>query len=75
MTDPKLKLPLSISKKHTGRMIAARAAVIENTEGRRGIKGRIDCPSCEGQLAYSVSESDGHIWGRCSTKECVEWLD
>lgn len=40
-----------------------------------GGKGQIVCPVCKtGELHYTVAGYNGHIWGRCTTKECVSWM-
>lgn len=38
-------------------------------------RGEIDCPSCGGKLRYSVAAVNGHMWGACSTPECVRWME
>jgi hypothetical protein len=39
-----------------------------------GGSGEIECPICKGRLRYSVAGINGHIWGTCSTPECVRWI-
>lgn len=40
-----------------------------------GGQGDIKCPCCEsGRLRYSVAHTNGHLWGKCSTPECVSWM-
>jgi hypothetical protein len=40
-----------------------------------GGRGCITCPVCEkGQLHYSVASYNGHMWGKCSTDDCVAWM-
>jgi hypothetical protein len=40
-----------------------------------GGAGSVKCPVCEsGTLAYSVASYNGHIWGKCSTEDCVSWM-
>lgn len=57
------------------RMAVAYAAVQEAAQGRRGIQGEIPCPVCKiGTLHYSVAKLNGHIWGACSSEECVRWM-
>lgn len=35
----------------------------------------VPCPVCKsGALHYSVSGYNGHIHGRCSTKDCLSWM-
>jgi hypothetical protein len=60
----------------SARIVAARAAIVEYTAGRRGVSGRIACPNCEGGvLGFSVARSNGHIHGTCSTKGCACWME
>lgn len=40
---------------------------------RRNIREVIPCPCCRGSLTFSVS-SNGHIWGKCATEGCLEWM-
>jgi len=55
------------------KIIIARAAIVEDSNGHRGIRGKLACPVCEiGDLTYSVSASNGHIWANCSTPGCVQ---
>jgi hypothetical protein len=39
--------------------------------------GFIDCPVCGGakSLAWSWAKLNGHVWGRCSTEDCVSWME
>jgi len=40
------------------------------------ITGRIPCPICgKGTLSFSRVSYNEHIWGRCSTEGCLEWLE
>lgn len=57
------------------RVLKARAAIVEATGGKRGLRGAIACPNCGGTLSYSVAGSNGHIWAACSTKECASWME
>lgn len=35
----------------------------------------VTCPVCKtGVLSYTVAAYNGHMWGRCSTKDCVSWM-
>lgn len=40
-------------------------------------KGTIDCPVCKGvkTLTYQRSSYNGHIQAKCSTPECVRWIE
>lgn len=40
-----------------------------------GGKGALPCPlDCGGQLHYSVSSVNGHMWGKCDNG-CVAWME
>jgi hypothetical protein len=56
------------------RMLAAMAA-IKQTKPARGSAGVIDCPNCDGRLRFSVSSVNGHIHAKCSTPECVFFME
>lgn len=54
----------------------ARAAIVEAMGSKRGLKGQIPCPCCDGgTLHYTVAAINGHIWGACSTPSCVRWME
>jgi len=35
----------------------------------------IECPACGGGLHLSQAASNGHIHGKCETKDCVSWME
>ena len=35
--------------------------------------GIIECPKCKGKLRYT-RHSNGHVWGKCETENCLSWL-
>lgn len=41
---------------------------------KKFIKGFIKCPKCGGKLFYTISNYNGHIWGKCQTENCVGWM-
>ncbi len=60
-------------------MLLAFAAVREDAKAHRlgkgkGGRGMITCPICKSILNYSVAGLNGHIWGACSTRGCVQWM-
>lgn len=58
------------------RTFVARDAIVKATGGKRGVSGKIACPVCNtGELAYSVAGINGHIWAKCSTEDCVSWME
>jgi hypothetical protein len=39
-------------------------------------QGVMDCPVCKtGKLQYRRSSYNGHVHGRCSTADCVAWME
>jgi len=36
--------------------------------------GTITCPSCKGNLQYSISSYNGHVHGQCKTEGCLQWM-
>ena len=61
-------------------VLKARAAIVEREErfgrlGDGGVRDGMPCPICgTGALGYSIAPN-GHIWARCSTQNCVRWLE
>lgn len=59
-----------------------RAAIVAITEkigpwkrGMGGCQGELPCPVCKtGTLGYSRASINGHLWGACSTANCVRWM-
>lgn len=39
----------------------------ENKPGDRGVS---ECPFCKADVHWLLQPSNGHIWARCSTKDC-----
>ena len=83
VTCDKLRFPTQEEAEEKGRIAEERSAqfsralgaVIEHAGGRKGIKGALPCPCCEGgELSYSVAGNNGHIHARCSTQGCVQWM-
>jgi hypothetical protein len=51
------------------------------TEARRRIiktgkkSGSIVCPKCDqNNISFSVA-SNGHVWARCPTQDCLRWME
>lgn len=53
----------------------ARQRIVAIAAGTVGVSGVLECPCCAGELSYSIAASNGHIWGSCSTEECVRWME
>ena len=35
----------------------------------------IECPVCKGRLHLSQSGYNGHVRGKCETKDCLNWIE
>lgn len=38
-------------------------------------KGVEECPVCKGKLHMSHAKYNGHVWGKCETKDCLAWME
>ena len=63
-------------------IVKAREAIVADCGGpwKRGMggsSGMIDCPVCEGveTLQYSRAGYNGHVHARCTTEDCVSWME
>lgn len=55
--------------------LAVKSAILIETKKARSIQGEMTCPICHtGRIGYSVA-SNGHIWARCATKDCVRFME
>jgi len=58
-----------------------RPTIIADIESRDGldrdVQGVIDCPICEvGRINYGYAGAyNGHIHAKCSTDDCMEWME
>ena len=67
--DEELKKLIDIMK-------LTRVAILEFENTTKGYRKEIKCPGCEdGIVRYSISSSNGHISAKCSTKDCVSWIE
>jgi len=64
------------------RTVTARAAIVAHLgghwkDGMPSASGAIDCPVCKGDksLHFSRAGYNGHIHARCSTEDCVAWME
>ena len=39
-----------------------------------GGSGVMECPKCGDKLHFSVASLNGHVWGKCTTKGCLSWM-
>lgn len=49
-------------------------AAIRLIKATKKQSGTVACSVCKADLQFSVSPSNGHIWGKCSTKGCLAWM-
>ena len=35
----------------------------------------VECPICKGKLHLSQAACNGHVHGKCETKDCVSWME
>jgi hypothetical protein len=47
---------------------------IKDIKATKLAQGSIVCPKCAGDLNFSVAKLNGHIWGRCLTADCLQWV-
>lgn len=62
--------------------VVARAAIVSSLggpwkKGMPSLRGKIDCPVCNGNatLYFSRSGYNGHIHASCTTDGCVAWME
>jgi hypothetical protein len=58
----------------------ARKAIVDHLggpwkRGMTGSSGSIPCPNCAGTLQFSRAGYNGHIHARCSSEDCVAWME
>ena len=51
------------------------ASKIKNDHKGESWKGTVDCPVCNGILHVSHSGYNGHVHGKCETKDCLSWME
>lgn len=58
------------SDKHVINTLSAFAIIV----GTGKYKGHIECPSCKGKLHFTRAKSNGHVWAKCETKDCISFI-
>ncbi|QHH99207.1 hypothetical protein [Acinetobacter dispersus] len=60
-------------------IVIAREAITDKHGAQKptqNIQDSIDCPICKtGELNYRISSYNGHIHAKCTTDECVCWME
>lgn len=62
----------------TQRHLKAAAVVAEFRRKHKGKSAQeeVPCPACgTGTLHLSISGYNGHVWGKCSTDGCLQWME
>lgn len=63
-------------EKITAETLTAKAAIEQAIKAGAPSTGDIPCPACKaGQLKYSRSDYNGHIWAKCTTEDCVTFME
>lgn len=53
-----------------------REAIVAKEKGRRAVQGQMPCPVCpSGTVRYTIAGVNGHVWARCSTEDCVRFME
>jgi hypothetical protein len=56
-------------------IIKARAMIVQASNGKRSVSGRIACPKCgTGTLHWSIAYN-GHVHANCTTQHCLIWME
>jgi hypothetical protein len=88
-THEEIEAEIAESNKRFEDTMTARKAIVEHLGGpwKKGMPsagGTIDCPVCKlkfpqlttsARLSFSRSGYNGHIHARCSTADCVAWME
>lgn len=56
-------------------MIEARAQIVSDSGGKRGVAGVIKCPVCGNRLHYTIAGYNGHIHATCAYQGCLSWME
>jgi len=80
-TEEEAEAEEAIIKAHTARTVLSLVAITEEAK-RLGLRkgnggaGEVKCPACaEGVIHFSVSGYNGHRWARCTTEDCVAFME
>lgn len=42
---------------------------------KRGTQGKCKCPRCDGTCDWSIAATNGHLWVRCQTENCIAFME
>lgn len=65
---------LEIREEKIDNVVSAILEIRTKYEKDKQPSGSITCPECGGELRYSVASCNKHIWGACTTKNCLSWM-
>lgn len=74
-TPEEVEAEVAKSNREVERVVNSRQAIVDAIEATGQEHGAIDCPSCAGGSLTYRRASNGHIWARCSTEDCVAWME
>ncbi len=57
------------------KVLAPAISRIKEENQGKNTKGTMECPICGGDLHWTHAAYNGHVWGRCETKDCVSWME
>jgi hypothetical protein len=61
---------------YSGKVREWREANKWDRKNPKGATGKVPCEVCTtGEIHLSMSEYNGHVWGKCSTEGCVSWME
>lgn len=75
--DPRGMIKMdSFDPAHVHASLAAMVAVKQLSEQTGLRHGLMRCVKCmKGEIAWSVNGKKGHTSGKCSTPNCVQWIE
>lgn len=56
---------------YTDALIKAITLIFAEMKERKS--GSIKCPLCDKKLFFRI-QNNGHVWGKCETKDCLSWI-
>jgi ssDNA-binding Zn-finger/Zn-ribbon topoisomerase 1 len=77
-SEEHIKARLDEIEQSTQRHLKAAEVVDAFRKRHKGKSAReaVPCPACgTGTLHLSISSYNGHVWGKCSTPDCLAWIE
>lgn len=61
---------------YSGKVREWRQAQNWSKSNRVAASGKVPCEACNaGEIHLTMSAYNGHVWGKCTTEGCVEWME